>query len=237
MTARIKVLIAAGDALYAEAVGQLLDREAQTAYAGHLRQVSPGAFGGENSDVNVVLLATYDRAPSRQSIQLLRSAFPQAKVVAAVRDVDLPDAAVGAIEAGAAGYIVDSAASSEFVSVIVEVHHDRPPCSQEVTTAILERIRHLARDLAPAGRPALAPLTLRELQVLDYLRDEFLNKEIARELGVSLHTVKNHVHKILEKLGATTRREAVRRALEQGIVNGAPRSADGKPRQAELVGG
>ncbi len=75
----------------------------------------------------------------------------------------------------------------------------------------------------PAARPvALAkapPLTEREREILRWLADGLQNKEIARELGISLATVRNHVHNMLEKLDVHSKLEAVSLAFRQGWVS------------------
>jgi DNA-binding NarL/FixJ family response regulator len=62
-------------------------------------------------------------------------------------------------------------------------------------------------------------LTARELDVLALLADGVGNREIAGRLGISEHTVKFHLSAIFGKLGASTRTDAVRRALKSGLVD------------------
>jgi DNA-binding NarL/FixJ family response regulator len=61
-------------------------------------------------------------------------------------------------------------------------------------------------------------LSIREIAVLTAMADGLSNKEIARRLGISFHTVKFHVASILEKLEADTRTEAVIKAAQLGLV-------------------
>ena len=67
--------------------------------------------------------------------------------------------------------------------------------------------------------PAQEALTARELQVLMLLAEGVGNREIADRLGVSEHTVKFHLSAIFGKLGASTRTDAVRRALRAGLID------------------
>ena len=72
-----------------------------------------------------------------------------------------------------------------------------------------------------SGRPApglVEPLTERERIALRYLPTSLSNAEIATELYVSVNTVKTHQRAVYRKLGATGRREAVRRARELGLL-------------------
>ncbi|MCF0096634.1 HTH-type transcriptional regulator MalT [Micromonospora sp. MH99] len=74
------------------------------------------------------------------------------------------------------------------------------------------------RPAAEPGGLLDEPLTERELTILRYLQSILSNVEIAAELSLSINTVKTHVRNIYRKLGATRRREAVRRARELRLI-------------------
>jgi two-component system, NarL family, nitrate/nitrite response regulator NarL len=74
--------------------------------------------------------------------------------------------------------------------------------------ALLRRLASVAEAPRTSSAP---PLTRRELEVRDLLAAGLTNKEIARELGIEFSTAKNHVHRLLEKLGAHGRSEVVAR--------------------------
>ncbi|MDQ1646351.1 MAG: hypothetical protein QOJ50_2535, partial [Cryptosporangiaceae bacterium] len=83
--------------------------------------------------------------------------------------------------------------------------------------------RLLDAAMAPAGsaapqQPLADPLSQRELQVLQLLDSELTGPEIARDLYVSLNTLRTHTRRIFTKLDATTRAAAVRRARERGLL-------------------
>ncbi len=65
----------------------------------------------------------------------------------------------------------------------------------------------------------ISPLTPREMEILKYIGQGLLNKQIALELGISEQTIKNHVTSILRKLNANARTEAVVLALRQGLIS------------------
>jgi NarL family two-component system response regulator YdfI len=73
-------------------------------------------------------------------------------------------------------------------------------------------------DSQPFAEEFTEPLTGRELEVLDLVAEGFSNKLIAHRLGISEHTVKTHVASIFAKLGASSRTEAVSRAIRRGLV-------------------
>lgn len=76
----------------------------------------------------------------------------------------------------------------------------------------------LVKPLGALVAPTAEPLTERELTVLNYLPTMMTNPEIAAELFVSVNTVKAHLKRIFQKLGVTTRRDAVRRARTLGLL-------------------
>lgn len=76
----------------------------------------------------------------------------------------------------------------------------------------------VSRDQAAAREGDIA-LTPRELDVLALLAEGASNKVIARELGISVHTVKFHVGSILDKLDATGRTDAVAHAARRGVIH------------------
>ncbi len=65
----------------------------------------------------------------------------------------------------------------------------------------------------------ISPLTPRETEILRYVAEGYLNKQIAAELNISEQTIKNHVTSILRKLNANARTEAVVIAIKRGIIS------------------
>ena len=77
-------------------------------------------------------------------------------------------------------------------------------------------LRLLDADVPP---PADAGLTAREREVLLLLTEGASNKGIARRLGISVHTAKFHVGRVLDKLDATGRADAVAQAARTGVIH------------------
>ena len=74
------------------------------------------------------------------------------------------------------------------------------------------------KPIPPKQQPLVEPLTNRERDILELLGRRLYNKEIARELSVSVETVKTHLQNVFQKLGASNRREAVSKAIDLGLL-------------------
>jgi DNA-binding NarL/FixJ family response regulator len=114
----------------------------------------------------------------------------------------------GAIRAGAAGYLLKGAASSEVAQAIRIIHGGESYVEPRIA----------ARLLTDAATPQRFLLTERERAVLRLVAAGMANKQIARQLGISERTVKFHVTSILTKLNADNRAQAVALAVEKGLL-------------------
>lgn len=131
--------------------------------------------------------------------------FPRTKVIV-LSAYEEEEAVMAAIEAGAAGFMVKRSGLSDLAAAVRRVAHGENLIDPAVTAAMLERLR---RNQAPLRDERLGRLTSRELDILRHLALGWTNREIALALFLSEKTVKNHVTKVLAKLGVSRRSEAV----------------------------
>ena len=138
-----------------------------------------------------------------------------------------------AIRAGAAGYVLKEAPKQQLVGAIRGVLEGGSPLNQELAMGLLRRLSEEVRRPTPQppppedvreerqeGRPLREALTGRELEVLRVLASGKTNREIARDLRMSLSTVKGHIHHIISKLGVSDRTQAAVKAVELGLLRG-----------------
>ena len=154
-----------------------------------------------------------------ETIREIKEAFPGLNVL--FLGSEDSDTILDCIEAGAAGYVSQEASVAEMLETIEAVRHGQTPCSPQVAASVLARIEELAGQRPPRTEPTLAhkvQLTPRESEVLKLVAAGLRNKEIALKLAIKLPTVKNHVHKILDKFQVKRRREAIRLAYENGLL-------------------
>lgn len=127
---------------------------------------------------------------------------------------DTDERILGAVQAGARGYLLKGAPREELFKAVRVVHEGGSLLQPVVASKLLQQVSRQSQT--SAGTETLTP---RELEVLHLLAQGWQNKEIAAELVISQRTVKFHVSSIMGKLGASNRTEAVAIAAQQGLIN------------------
>ena len=113
-----------------------------------------------------------------------------------------------AIEAGATGYLLKDAPREELFRAIRAAAQGKPLLAPEVAAHLMERVRWPSEEV----------LSGREVEVLELVAKGKGNRDIARELWISEATVKSHLLRIYDKLGAADRASAVAEAMKRGIL-------------------
>lgn len=135
---------------------------------------------------------------------------------------DLDEYALQAIDAGASGFLLKDAPPEQLLDAIEAVHRGDAVIAPSTTKRLLEHLVKPEHSTVSAARQdefaALETLTAREREVLEAMAEGLSNAEIAQQLFVSETTVKTHVGKVLAKLGARDRVQAVVLAYRTGIV-------------------
>jgi two-component system, NarL family, response regulator DegU len=122
----------------------------------------------------------------------------------------------------AASYLSKETTAEQLLETIRKVARGEHPINESLTThpkvaeQVLLQFQELSRRTQ--AEQYISPLTPREMEILKYIGQGYLNKQIANELGISEQTIKNHVTSILRKLNANARTEAVVLALKQGLI-------------------
>ena len=120
-----------------------------------------------------------------------------------LRDVQFPytldnlNAAVALLEAGVAAYVGDDSTCDHLYSTVLDVIEGRAQVPVAVVAALLDRRR---AESGARLAETFHSLTPRELQVAELMGEHNSNSEIATQLGISIHTVKIHVHNVIQKL-------------------------------------
>jgi DNA-binding NarL/FixJ family response regulator len=162
--------------------------------------------------VDIVLMD----APTPEHLQEWQAAGNHTVLLVLLRTVTAKDT-IEALNAGATAVLRRSASRSEILAAIVAATRGLAVLPAEQLAALLDHAP-VADELLENGGSGRAELTHRELEVLGAMANGASNKAIARQLGISFHTVKFHVAAILAKLDAESRTEAVIKAAQAGLV-------------------
>jgi DNA-binding NarL/FixJ family response regulator len=207
----IRILVIDEDPLVFHGLGRLLNRELFV-LAGHGRDIR--LVESHRSAIDVVLLELH--RTGGDGFSLLRSLtgeFPSIPFLI-YSIFDSAGWIPAAIEGGAAGWVKksDSIASLEFG--LTRIHNGQKLWPADWIVRAREGKRSGRRVMHPE-----APLTTREESILQKMSKGSTNRAIAEELGISSETVKEHVQKILKKMGVSDRTQAVLLALRRGWID------------------
>jgi DNA-binding NarL/FixJ family response regulator len=145
-----------------------------------------------------------------EATRAIRQGNPDTRVI--LFTVDESRASIAeAIQAGVSGYLLKDVGVDELVSAARLALEGKAVIHPTLTQAFIEEVRLVDR------KPE-APLSRREIEILQRVAYGATTKEVADKLGISPHTVKTHLERIFEKLGANDRAQAVAIAIRQGLV-------------------
>jgi DNA-binding NarL/FixJ family response regulator len=175
-------------------------------------------------DVVLLSMSTKD---STALLRTMTASRPDVKVIAVgVWEGDEPTI-VACAENGVTGYHLRDESFEDLVLLIDKVIDGDSVCSPRVAAILLRRLSKLASERQPDTGELV--LTAREIQILRMLEMGLSNREIANELCIALHTVKNHVHSVLGKLGVSTRAQAVAVSRSMRFPEPSPRDLGTEP--------
>jgi len=139
-----------------------------------------------------------------EAVRQIRSRDPQARVIV-LTTYDTDDEISRALKAGAKAYVLKDIAATDLITCIRDVLAGKTYLAPSAAAKLAEGVTRVQ-------------LTPREMATLRLIADGRANKEIAKELSISERTVKTHLGHLFEKLGVTSRTEAIKIATRRGLV-------------------
>jgi DNA-binding NarL/FixJ family response regulator len=121
----------------------------------------------------------------------------------------------GSLGAGASGYLLKPAAPAEVVRAIRELHAGGSPLSPKIARRLVRHFQQTQTHLDPSERTGLETLTDHQRAFLDQLVLGYRYKEIAGNLGITMHAVRGYIRRIYQKLHVHSRTEAVVKYLRR----------------------
>ncbi len=220
---RVKILIVDDHALFRVGIRNILEREPDlevVAEADDGRTALDAAFA---TNPDVILMDLSLPAPGGiESTQRIKRELPAAAIIVLSTE-EAEDARFESIKAGAAAFILKDIAPEDLVMIIRRVVAGEYLINDKVFSkpAVASRVLKEFRELAVYGQeaaPIFAPLSPREVEILDNIAQGMTNKQVAYALSISEQTVKNHMSSILRKLSVNDRTQAVVYAMRQGWI-------------------
>jgi two-component system, NarL family, response regulator LiaR len=204
-------------ALVREGMRRILEKEPDITVIGEAERGDLALELLDRLQPDVVLLDV--RMPGMSGIETTRricADFPKIRVLILSAYADF---AVEAFRAGASGYVLKSARSSELIAALRSVFFG---------STVIQGGLAQGLSISESGRQSqrMDLLSPREAQILRLIARGLTNRTIAREIGIAPRTADQHVHNIFVKVGVRSRAEAVRYAVEHELAASVETSAD-----------
>lgn len=214
----IRILLVDDQTLVRQGIQTLLDLEEDLTVVGAAANGQQALAMVEQLQPDVVLMDV--RMPVMDGVAATREItkrWPHIGVII-LTTFDDDEYVIEGLKAGAHGYMLKDADSSEIVEAVRIVARGEALIQPSITRKVLAEFTRLAGGKAPATPPLAEPLTEREMDVLRGIAAGQSNREIADQLCISEGTVKNHVSNLLAKLAVRDRTQAIIRARELGLI-------------------
>ena len=212
---KVKVLIADDQTLFREGIKDVLTGEKWIEVVGEAADGLEVVALAKKLKPDVVLMDI--KLPKQDGItatRQIRQAAPEVNVLMLSSFEDEAHV-LDAIQAGANGYLSKMLPAAELVNSIKTFTTEGLMIPQQ----LMGKLLHGLRRMGDCGMPSQATLTKTEIKVMDLLGKGMSNKELAKELGCSVKTIKNHLNSAFHKLGVSSRTEAVVKAIEKGLIS------------------
>jgi DNA-binding NarL/FixJ family response regulator len=212
-TEPIRVLLADDHAIVRAGIRQFLER------AGDIQVIAEADDGEMAQDlirqhqpVVAVLDIQMPKASGIEVTRWVRANYPSVGVLILTAYDDDPYV-LAVLQAGANGYVLKTASPADLIQAVRDVYNGKSVLDPSITQKLLTQLSH------PQDAFQVEKLTEREMEVLALAAKGFTNKAIGVQLGISDRTVQGHLAHIFNKLQASSRTEAVMRAVSLGWIS------------------
>jgi DNA-binding NarL/FixJ family response regulator len=220
---RVRILIVDDHVLFRVGIAQILSKEADLEVVAEAEDARSAMDAALDTSPNIILMDLSLPSPGGiETTQRIKRELPSVSIIVLAVQED-EDALFDAIKAGAAAFILKDVSPDDLVNIIRRVSNGEYLINDKVFSqpAVASRVLKEFRELAVYGQeaaPIFAPLSPREVEILDNIAQGMTNKQVAYTLSISEQTVKNHMSSILRKLSVNDRTQAVVYAMRQGWI-------------------
>jgi DNA-binding NarL/FixJ family response regulator len=214
---KVSVFLVAGNRLLREALARLLSKKGDFEVCGVSPFVPEAAHSIATFNADVLVLdAVTVQLSNYAYISDITSRVPNLKIVLMDMDEDA-DTFLRCVHSGVAGYLLKDASAADVILALRSVADGRAVCPSSLCMPLFQAVARQWTSFPSARIKIEFGLTRRQQQLVPLIAQGFTNKEIARRLNLSEQTVKNHIHRILRRVGASDRLQVVDLTRSQGM--------------------
>jgi DNA-binding NarL/FixJ family response regulator len=216
-SSKISVFLVAGNRLLREALARLLSKRGDFEVCGVSACVpevtaSITALGAEVLVLDSITVQLSDYA----LIAEISSKAPKVRVVLIDMDND-SEVFLDCVRAGAVGYLLKDASAADVISGVRAVAQGQAVCPSQLSLSLFHTVAHQWTSTPSARIKLEFGLTRRQQQLVPLIAQGLTNKEIASQLNLSEQTIKNHIHRMLRRVGASDRLQVIDMARYRGV--------------------
>lgn len=221
----IRILLADASRITTMGIRQVIEKESDMEIIGVASDGEEAVAKTNELEPDVLIIEVdLPRLGGIKATQRVRRELPAVGVVILTAQ-DQEQILFEAIRAGAAAYLHKDCEPTELIDAIRKVRNGQFIINEKIFSrpAVASKVLAEFRELSvygPGSTHVFAPLSPREVQILDNIAQGMTNKEVAYALAISEQTVKNHMSSILRKLSVNDRTQAVVYAIRQGWIKG-----------------
>jgi DNA-binding NarL/FixJ family response regulator len=220
---RTKILLVDDHPFFRVGMRNILEKEADFIIVGEADDSRSATDAASELSPDIILMDLSLPSPGGiETTSRIKRELPSTGIIILAVEED-EEALFDAIRSGAAAFILKDVGPDDLVTIIRRVSAGEYLINDKVFAkpAVASRVLKEFRELAVYGQdaaPIFAPLSPREVEILDNIAQGMTNKQVAYALGISEQTVKNHMSSILRKLSVNDRTQAVVYAMRQGWI-------------------
>ena len=214
---KTKILIADDHAMLREGMRNLLEKEKDFDLVGEAADGEEAVrLAGKLKPDIVIMDIVMPKLNGIEATKQIKQVSPSTALLILTAYSDIRYI-IGLLEAGACGYLLKNSPGKDVIRAIRAVRSGESVLDSEVTRKLVQRLANLSKS--PDEREASGQLTSREIEILKWAARGLSNKELSEKLFISLRTVKAHMTNIFNKLGCSSRTDAIIKGLKQGYID------------------
>ncbi len=214
---KTRILIADDHAMLREGMRELLEQEKDFELVGEAADGEEAVkLAGELKPDIVIMDIVMPKLNGVEATKQIKQVSPATAILILTAYSDIRYI-IGLLEVGACGYLLKNSPGKDVVKAVREIRAGESVLDPEVTRKLVQRLASLSKT--QDEREVTGQLTSRETEILKWASRGLSNKEMSEKLFISLRTVKAHMTNIFNKLGCSSRTDAIIKGLKQGYIN------------------